>query len=209
PQKRGTNCTDAEWDEILEMGIVSSNETPTEWVNRIWPRLQYFRENVLLPSNSRKYFEARKLIRLPNSGSYAPEIGIAICFSCDQLVYTGQRKKNIGNYNHIGMERHWKFSCTGNKYCGVSYDEYLLKVEKKSISGYDYNNEYALHRYGLWMQNAIRKIERARAVGRKIRACTIMQRKVVEWIYRPEGLTAQELALHYACLQNIRTEMRQ
>ncbi|CAG8661967.1 4320_t:CDS:2, partial [Paraglomus occultum] len=28
------------------------------------------------------------------------------------LVYTGQRKKNIGNYNHIGMERHWKFSCT-------------------------------------------------------------------------------------------------
>ncbi|CAG8834925.1 18800_t:CDS:2, partial [Gigaspora margarita] len=107
------------------------------------------------------------------------------------------------------MERHWASHCTGNSYCGVSYDEYLLKIKKKSISGYDYDNEYALHRYGLWMQNAIRKIECARAVGRKIRACTIIQRKVVEWIYHPEGLTAQELALHYACLQNIRTEMRQ
>ncbi|CAH1770561.1 11623_t:CDS:1, partial [Entrophospora sp. SA101] len=48
-ERRGTNCTDAEWDEILEMGIVSSNETPTEWMNRIWPHLQYFRENNLIP----------------------------------------------------------------------------------------------------------------------------------------------------------------
>jgi len=35
------------------------------------------------------------------------------------------KKKELGNYNHIGMERHWKFSCTGNKYCGVNYEEYL------------------------------------------------------------------------------------
>ncbi|CAG8855413.1 20066_t:CDS:2, partial [Gigaspora margarita] len=59
-----------------------------------------------------------------------------------------------------------------------------------------------------YCRNAIRKIEHARAVGKKIRACTIIPRRVVEWIYRPEGLTAQELVLHYACLQNIRTEMR-
>ena len=65
-----------------------------------------------------------------------PEIGIAICFSCDQLVYTGKRIKNIGNYNHIGMERHWTSHCTGNAYCRVNYDEYLLKIEQKSISGW-------------------------------------------------------------------------
>ena len=176
------------------------------------PRLQYFRENNLLPN--KRYFEARKEILLWNGirrcyDSYAPEIGIAICFSCNKLIYVGQRTKNIGNYNHIGIEKHWATHCTGNSFCNVSYDEYLQRVEQKAISGYNYNNEYALHRYGLWMQNAIRKIEHARAVGRKIRACTIIQRKVVEWIYRPEGLTAQELALHYACLQNIRTEMRQ
>ncbi|CAG8659737.1 3452_t:CDS:2, partial [Racocetra persica] len=79
------------------------------------------------------------------------------------LVYNGQRKKNIGNYNHIGMERHWKFSCTGNKYCGVNYEEYL-KIKQESNSRYDYDSKYALHRYGLWMQNAIKKAEHAREI---------------------------------------------
>src|SRR6266542_2066310 len=113
--------------------------------------------------------------------SYAPEIGIAICFSCNQLVYIGKRTKNIGNYNHIGMERHWASHCTGNCFCGVSYDDYLLKIEQKAISGYNFDNEFALHRYGLWMSNAIKKVKRAREIGRKIRACITIQRKVVEW----------------------------
>ncbi|CAG8856781.1 40621_t:CDS:1, partial [Gigaspora margarita] len=151
-------------DEYLKMGNVSSNETPTEWINRIWSRLQYFKENDLLSTNSKKYLKARKLIIYWSKvngfyKSYAPEIGIAICFSCNQLVYTGKRTKNIGNYNHIGMERHWATHCTGNSFCNVSYDEYLLRVEQKAIYGYNYNNEYALQRYGIWMQNAIKKIE--------------------------------------------------
>ena len=103
----------------------------------------------------------------------------------------------------------WATHCTGNTFCDISYDEYLLKIEQKSISGYIYDNEYALHRYGLWVQNAIKKVKRAREVGKKIRACIKIQRKVVEWIYRPDGLMATELALHYACLQNIRAEMCQ
>ena len=98
-------------DEFCSMGIVSSNETPTEWMNRIWTRLQYFRENDLLPTNSKKYLEAKLITYWSNVNkfykSYAPEIGIAICFSCNQLVYIGKRTKNTGNYNHIGMERHW------------------------------------------------------------------------------------------------------
>ena len=206
---RGTDCTDAEWIEYCNMPQIRDNETPSEWMKRIWERLIYFRENNLFPSESNKYLEARKIIRLPNSGSYASEIGIAICFSCDQLVYTGQRKKNIGNYNHIGMERHWKFSCTGNKYCGVSYDEYLLKVKKKSILGYNYDNEYELHRYGLWMQNAIKKTKRAREIGKKIRACILIQRKFIEYYYRPDSLHATELAQHYKLLLVIREEMHQ
>ncbi|CAG8779091.1 9784_t:CDS:1, partial [Gigaspora margarita] len=135
-----TDCTDAEWIEYCNMLQIYNNETPSEWMKWIWECLTYFRKNNLLPNESKKYLEARRLIRLLNSSSYAPEIRIAICFSCDQLVYTGQRKKNIENYNHIEMKRHWKFSCTGNKYCSVSYNEYLLKVKKKSISGYNYDN---------------------------------------------------------------------
>ncbi|CAG8811319.1 12953_t:CDS:2 [Gigaspora margarita] len=106
------------------------------------------------------------------------------------------------------MERHWKFSCTGNKYCSVSYNEYLLKVKKKSISGYDYNNEYALYRYGFWMQNAIKKIEYAREIGKKIQAVNVIQQKWLEYFYRPNGLCATELAQHYQLLWVVQEEMR-
>jgi hypothetical protein len=88
----------------------------------------------------------------------------------------------------------------------VSYEEYQKIIQKPARK---FDDNYALRRYELWMTNAIRRIKRAREVGKKIRACIKIQRKVVEWIYRPDGLTATELALHYACLQNIRAEMRQ
>ena len=76
------------------MSQVHTNETPSEWMKQIWHHLQYFRENNLLPSYSKKYLEARKIIRYWSEinrfyQSYASEIGIAICFSCNQLVYTG------------------------------------------------------------------------------------------------------------------------
>ncbi|CAG8820445.1 30503_t:CDS:2 [Gigaspora margarita] len=75
-----------------------------------------------------------------------------------------------------------------------------LKIKKKSISGYNYNNEYALHIYGLWMQNAIKKTKRARENGKKIQACTLIQRKFIEYYYRPNGLCASELAQYYKLL---------
>ncbi|RIB28221.1 hypothetical protein C2G38_2137451 [Gigaspora rosea] len=165
----GSKCSDEEWSEYEKMPQVRTNETPSEWMKRIWERLIYFRENNLFPSESNKYLEARKIIRLPNSGSYASEIGIAICFSCDQLVYTGQRKKNIVNYNHIGMERHWKFLCTSNKYCGVNYEEYL-KIKQESNSGYDYDNgmtakQLAKHYQLLWaVREEMRQINNAQLI---------------------------------------------
>ena len=72
---RSSKCT----DRILQHATSShTNETPGEWKERIWARLTYFRENDLLPDQSKRYLEARKLIRFPDGGSYAPEIGIAI-----------------------------------------------------------------------------------------------------------------------------------
>ncbi|CAG8855251.1 41017_t:CDS:1, partial [Gigaspora margarita] len=81
--------------------------------------------------------------------------------------------------------------------------------KKKSISEYDYNNEYALHRYGLWMQNAIKKTKCAREIGKKIQACTIIQCKFIEYYYHPNGLCASELVQHYKLLWVVREEMRQ
>jgi len=78
---RGSKCTDIEWTEYCWMPQVRTNETPRKWKQRIWSRLEYFRENNLLPIESKKYFNARKLIRLQDGTSYAPTIGIAICLS--------------------------------------------------------------------------------------------------------------------------------
>jgi len=97
----------------------------------------------------------------------------------------------------------------GNTYRGVNYDEYLLKIEQKSISGYDFDNEYVLHRYELWEQNAIKKIQHAREVAKKIRAINIISQKWLEYMYRPDGLCTSELALHYQLLWAVREEMRQ
>ncbi|RHZ54533.1 hypothetical protein Glove_426g7 [Diversispora epigaea] len=176
----GTNCTDAEWYEYCEMSQVRDSETPTD----------------------KKYLEARKLTLVPTLGTYAPAIELAICFSCDQLIYTGDRTANIDNYNHIGMERHWKFSCSDNKYCGVNLDEYL-KIKQKPNSAYNFDDIIHTYRYELWMQNVIRKIERAREAGKKIRAAKVIQQKWIKYMYKPDGLCASELAIHFKLLWSI------
>ena len=113
-------------------------------------------------------------------------------------MYTGKNIKTI--------ESHWKSACTGNKYCELKYEDYL-KIKHKPKSDRTFDDTRALHYYELWISNAIRRLKRARDVGKKIQACIKIQRKIVEWIYRPDGFNAQNLALHYACLQNIREEM--
>ncbi|CAG8737492.1 39703_t:CDS:1, partial [Gigaspora margarita] len=72
-----SKCSNKEWIEYCKMSQIRDNETSSEWMKRIWPCLQYFRENDLLPN--KRYFEARKEILLWNGirrcyDSYAPEI---------------------------------------------------------------------------------------------------------------------------------------
>ncbi|CAG8833684.1 27857_t:CDS:2, partial [Gigaspora margarita] len=138
----GSKCSNEEWSEYVKMPQVRTNETPSEWMKWIWKHLTYFRENDLLPIESKKYLEARKLIQLPNSCSYTSEIGIAICFSCNQL-------------------------------------------------------------------NAIKKIEHARKIGKKIQAVKVIQQKWLEYFYRPDSMYTTKLAQHYQLLWAVREEMRQ
>ena len=141
------------------MPQVRTNETPGKWKQRIWSRLQYFRENDLLPIESKKYFNARKLIRFQDGTSYAPTIGIVICLPCNQLVYTKKYIKNI--------ENHWKSLCTGNKYCELKYEDFL-KIERKPESDRTFDDMRALHYYKLWIANVIKRLKRVREVGKKI-----------------------------------------
>ena len=92
------SCTPEEWAEYCWMPQVRTNETP---------------------------INARKLIHYQDGTSYAPTIGIAICLSCNELVYTG---KNIRT-----MENHWKSACTGIKYCELKYEDFFEIKHKPYI----------------------------------------------------------------------------
>ncbi|RIB10160.1 hypothetical protein C2G38_2043713 [Gigaspora rosea] len=167
-----------------------------------------FLTHDLLPYQCKKYLEARRKIWVTDGTLYSPEIGVAICFSCNRLVYIGKRSRNIGNYNHIGVEKHWSTNCTGNKFCSLSYGKYL-KIIQKPESAHNYEEIYVLHLYKLWMKNAIKKIQRAREVAKKIQAVKVIQQKWLEYFYRPDGLYASELAQHYKLLWAIREKMHQ
>ena len=194
------------------MPQVRTNETPRKWKQRIWSRLHYFEENNLLPIECKKYFNARKLIHFQDGTSYAPTIGIAICLSCNELVYTGKNIKPI--------ESHWKSACTGNKYCELKYEDYLKikhKPEEAELRGsassdHTFDNMCALHYHELWISNAIRRLKRAMEVGavqqKKVRACVIIQHKWIEFMYRPNGLMVRQLAEHYKLLWAIREDIR-
>ncbi|CAG8837881.1 32067_t:CDS:2, partial [Gigaspora margarita] len=78
----GSKCSNEEWSEYVKIPQVHTNETPSD----------------------KKYLEARKLIQLPNSGSYTSEIGIAICFSCDQL----NAIKKIKHAREIELAQHYQ-----------------------------------------------------------------------------------------------------
>ena len=58
------------------------------------------------------------------------------------------------------------------------------------------------------MQNAIKRIKHAREVGKKIQVCIIIQRKFIEFMYKPDGMTAKQLAIHFNLLWGVREEMR-
>ncbi|RHZ81500.1 hypothetical protein Glove_120g9 [Diversispora epigaea] len=72
-----------------------------------------------------------------------------------------------------------------------------------------YSNIGSIRRYELWIQNAIRRVKRAREIGRKIRDVKVIQEKWLEYFYRPDGLCASELALHYQLLWAVQEEIRQ
>ncbi|CAG8850369.1 29459_t:CDS:1, partial [Racocetra persica] len=57
-------------------------------------------------------------------------------------------------------------NCTGNAYCDISYKDYIELKSKFEVSN-SYFEKEAIHRYELWMQNAIRRVKRAREIGKK------------------------------------------
>ncbi|CAB4391522.1 unnamed protein product [Rhizophagus irregularis] len=96
------------------------------------------------------YEEHVEYIALPHlvdGQTYSPKCGMAICYSCNQLVYLGIESLSIGeryvyncsegkfktekfryisfNGEHWGMYQHWATACTGNKFRKLNFKEYM------------------------------------------------------------------------------------
>ncbi|CAG8837663.1 10673_t:CDS:1, partial [Racocetra persica] len=67
------------------------------------------------------------------------------------------------------MNEHWSINCIGNAYCDISYKDYMELKSRSEVSN-SYFKKEAIHRYELWMQNAIRRVKCVREIGKKIRA---------------------------------------
>ncbi|CAI2194931.1 3408_t:CDS:2, partial [Funneliformis geosporum] len=68
------------------------------------------------------YFCARKALPyLVDGQKLFPKCGMAICYSCNKVVYPGIEHLSVGERSvYNGLE-----ACTGNKFCKVNFEEYM------------------------------------------------------------------------------------
>ncbi|RHZ63481.1 hypothetical protein Glove_329g31 [Diversispora epigaea] len=168
----------------------------------------YYRNNNRLAGSNKRYLVARKEEYMEGfSYGLAVEVNIAICYSCDQFVYVDKRLgyDSCLNYN---MGEHWRTNCTGNRYCDISFKEYMELKQKPEVK-HNIFTRVAIYRYELRIENLINRVKHIRETAKKIRAVNIIAQKWLEYMYRPDGLCASELAQHYQLLWAVREEMRQ
>ncbi|CAI2166169.1 3921_t:CDS:2 [Funneliformis geosporum] len=121
-----------EYYEYVGLHHIKTNETPAEWKERIWKRLEYFRKQRFHVYFEEHAFYGSKLKIIDGSTIYQ-ECGIAICFSCDQLVYLGfRRKKEYIDFREAcqGMCQHWATHCTGNSFNTLNFSD-CMEIQKR------------------------------------------------------------------------------
>ena len=189
--------SEKEWDVIYHLPVIHDKETPSEWKERISTTMSYCRDNNHFPEPQKRYLRARKMSGYNHD--YAKLVNIAICHSCNQLIYLNSR-----NYK---MDEHCRTNCTRNKFCDISFSEYL-KLKETPQASLEYYEEMAIYRYELRMENATNKLKRAREFVKRNKAATIIQNKWLECMYRPGSQKSKQLALHYELWRGIREELR-
>ncbi|CAG8733540.1 19242_t:CDS:2, partial [Racocetra persica] len=89
---------DIEWRDNCRFLVIYKGETPSDWKIRIWNQLTNYKNNNRLTDDKKQYLIARKIKYLWKGDlSYAVDVSIAICHSCNELVYSkiGRGMKRI------------------------------------------------------------------------------------------------------------------
>ncbi|CAG8758091.1 12313_t:CDS:1, partial [Racocetra persica] len=149
---------DIEWRDNCRFLVIHKDETPSDWKTRIWDQLTNYKNNNRLTDDKKRYLIIRKMKYLwKDDLSHAVGVSIAICYSCNELVYSKIGREYEYRFHHF-MNEHWSTNCTGNAYCDISYKDYMELKSKSEVSNFYFEKE-AIHRYELWMQNAIRRVK--------------------------------------------------
>ncbi|CAG8831819.1 1684_t:CDS:1, partial [Racocetra persica] len=131
--------------------------------------LTNYKNNNRLTSDKKRYLIARKMKYLWEGNlGHAVDVSIAIYHLYNELVYSKIGRGYEYRFHHF-MDEHWGTNCTGNTYCDISYKDYMELKSRSEVSNF-YFEKKAIHCYELWMQNAIRRVKRAKEIGKKIRA---------------------------------------
>ncbi|CAG8785681.1 19199_t:CDS:1, partial [Racocetra persica] len=93
---------------------------------------------------------------------HAVDVSIAICHSCNELVYSKIGHGYEYGFRHF-IDKHWGTNCTENAYCDISYKDYIELKSRSKVSN-SYFKKEAIRCYELWMQNAVRKVKCAREI---------------------------------------------
>ncbi|CAI2186561.1 13056_t:CDS:2 [Funneliformis geosporum] len=112
--------------EYIGMRHIENSETPTEWKNRIWNRLMYFRNKKYYTYGEEDCFYAHKALpHLVDGQTYSPKCERYV-YNCMEGKFKTEKFRYISfNGAHWGMYQHWATACTGNKFCKLNFEEYM------------------------------------------------------------------------------------
>ncbi|GET02974.1 hypothetical protein GLOIN_2v1736264 [Rhizophagus clarus] len=167
PLGGGFEGTYEEHIEYIGMRCIFDTETPSEWRNRIWDRLMYFRNKKYYTFGEKDCFYARKASsHLVDGQKIYPFYGMAICYSCNELIYLGIEHLSVGvrcvynalegkfitekfrdisfNRTHWGMYQHWATACTGNRFCKLNFKEYMEMKQRIPLDKWMSFHQYDL-----------------------------------------------------------------
>ena len=126
-----------------------------------------YKNSNRLNDDKKRYLIARKMVYLYEGDlGHAIGVSIAICYSCNKLIYSKMGCGYECGFRHF-MNEHWSTNCTRNTYCDISYKDYIELKSRSEVSN-SYFKKEAIHHYELWMQNTIRRVKHAREIRKKI-----------------------------------------
>jgi len=94
--------------------VIHKGETPSDWMKRIWDQLINYKNSNRLNDDKKRYLIVRKMVYLYESDlGHATGVSIAICYSCNKLIYSRIGRGNECWFLYF-MDEHWSTNCTGN-----------------------------------------------------------------------------------------------